>query len=72
MHLRDQHANGKWCEALGEGDVDFVEIGKTLKDIHYNGDVVIELAFENDFQPTRPLKETLKMSREYLKKTTGI
>lgn len=72
LHLRDQFKNGKWCEALGEGDVDFVEIGKTLKDIQFDGDVVIELAFENDFEPTRPLKETLKMSREYLKKTTGI
>jgi sugar phosphate isomerase/epimerase len=72
MHLRDQYADGRWSEALGEGDVDFWEIGRTLKEIHFNGDVVIELAFENDFEPTRPLKETLKMSRENLKQTTGI
>lgn len=72
LHLRDQYANGKWSEALGEGDMDFVEIGKVLKEINFDGDVVIELAFENDFKPTRPLKETLKMSREYLRSTTGI
>jgi len=52
--------------------MDFVEIGKVLKEINFDGDVVIELAFENDFKPTRPLKETLKMSREYLRSTTGI
>jgi len=72
LHLRDQYKNGRWSEALGEGDVDFVEIGDTLKRIHFDGDVIIELAFENEFEPTRPLKESLKMSREYLKKTTGI
>lgn len=72
LHLRDQYASGKWCEALGEGDVDFVEIGKKLKEIDYSGDVIIELAFEGDFEPSRPLKETLKMSRDHLKKTTGI
>lgn len=72
MHIRDQYKNGKWSEALGEGDVDFVEIGQKLKEIQFDGDVVIELAFENGFKPTRPLKETLKLSRKYLKKTTGI
>ncbi len=72
LHLRDQYENGKWSEALGEGDVDFVEIGQKLKEIQFDGDVVIELAFENGFEPTRPLKETLKLSRKNLKKTTGI
>lgn len=72
LHLRDQYTNGKWSEALGEGDVDFTEIGKTLKEIRFDGDVIIELAFEGDFNRTRPLKETLKMSRDYLKQTTGI
>ncbi len=72
MHLRDQLANGKWPEALGEGDVDFKKIGQTIRSIDFKGDIIIELAFENDFIPTRPLKETMKMSRDYLKKTTGI
>lgn len=72
LHLRDQYKNGKWSEALGEGDVDFVEIGNKLKEIKFDGDVIMELAFENDFTPTRPIKETLKMSRKHLKETTGI
>ncbi len=72
LHLRDQYADGRWSEALGEGVVDFAEIGDTLEEIHFTGDVIIELAFENGFEPTRPLKESLRMSRDYLKKTTGI
>lgn len=72
LHLRDQYKNGKWSEALGEGDVDFAEIGDTLNDIGFSGDIIIELAFENNFTPTRPIKESLKMSREYLAKTVGV
>lgn len=72
MHLRDQLLNGKWAEALGEGNVDYKEIGKTIRDNKFKGDVIIELAFEKDFVPTRPIKESLKMSREYLKQTAGI
>lgn len=72
LHLRDQYENGLWSESLGEGDMDFVEIGKKLKEIKFDGDVMIELAFENNFTPSRSIKESLKMSRKYLKKTTGI
>ncbi|HEC41547.1 MAG TPA: sugar phosphate isomerase/epimerase [Bacteroides sp.] len=72
MHLRDQLQNGKWPESLGEGDVDFVEIGDTLKDIGFQGDVVIELAHEKGFTPTRALRDSIKMSRDYVRKTMGI
>jgi hypothetical protein len=43
-----------------------------LKRLVKLGDAIIELAFEGGFKPIRPLKETLKMSRDYLRKTTGI
>ncbi len=71
MHLRDQ-ANNKWTEALGEGDTDFAAIGNTIREIQFNGDIVIELAIDRGTFPTRPVKELLKTSREYLKKTTGF
>lgn len=71
IHLRDELNNGKWPESLGEGDVDFKKIGNALEEIDFEGDLVIELAHEGDFSPTRPIKESLKMSREYLKKKTG-
>jgi sugar phosphate isomerase/epimerase len=72
MHLRDQLKEGKWPESLGEGNVDFKEISDVLKEINFEGDAVIELAHENGFIRTRPLRESLKMSREYMKKTMGI
>ncbi|MFC2090598.1 sugar phosphate isomerase/epimerase family protein [Bacteroidota bacterium] len=63
IHLRDQLINGNWSESIGEGDVNFKEIGKTIKSIDFKGDLVIELAHDNEFKPTRPIKESLKMSR---------
>jgi sugar phosphate isomerase/epimerase len=71
LHLRDQLANGKWPESIGEGNVDFKEIGDTLRTIAFKGDLVIELAHEDGFEPTRPIKESLKMSRETIRSTMG-
>ncbi|MFW5832065.1 MAG: sugar phosphate isomerase/epimerase family protein [Prolixibacteraceae bacterium] len=72
LHLRDQLENGKWPESLGEGDVDYGKIAETMDDIDFKGDVVVELAHENNFEPTRPIRESLKMSREFLQKEMGI
>ena len=72
MHLRDQLANGKWPESMGEGNVNFSEIADVLKEINFEGDAIIELAHENGFVRTRPLKESLKMSRDFMRKTMGI
>ncbi len=71
IHLRDQFSNGLWPESLGEGDVDFAEVGEVLNSIDFDGDLVIELAHEGGFVPTRPIKESLKMSREYMQDTMG-
>jgi len=72
LHLRDQLSNGKWPESLGEGNVNFKEIADVMKEINFQGTAVIELAHESGFVKTRPLKESLKMSREYMRKTMGI
>ena len=71
MHLRDQKADGTWPEAMGEGVTDFVAIGKELHKINFSGDMAIELAHERNFKLTRPLRESLKMSREYVRRTMG-
>jgi sugar phosphate isomerase/epimerase len=71
LHLRDQQADGKWSEAMGEGSTDFVAISKALHDINFSGVAVIELAHEASFHPTRPLRESLKMSREFVRRTMG-
>lgn len=72
LHLRDQQADGKWSEAMGEGDMDYVAIGRALREINFRGDAMIELAHEQGFQLTRPLRESLKMSREFVRKTLGF
>ena len=72
MHLRDQLSNGKWPESMGEGNVNFREIADVMKEINFRGDAIIELAHENGFVRTRPLKESLKMSRDFMRKTMGI
>jgi len=72
VHLRDQKADGKWSEAMGEGAMDYAAIGKALRAIGFCGPAVIELAHEGGFQPTRPLRESLKMSREFVRETMGF
>jgi sugar phosphate isomerase/epimerase len=69
MHIRDQYANGKWTEFLGEGVTDFPAIAKTFKDINYNGKAAIELAFDDP--PKNAVKEDWKLSREYVRKVFG-
>ncbi len=71
LHLRDQKKDGKWSEALGEGDMDYVAIAGALREINFTGHAVIELAHERGFQLTRPLRESLKMSREFVRKVLG-
>lgn len=71
MHLRDQKKDGRWVEAMGEGDTDFVAIAAALREINFSGDAVIELAHEKDFKPTRPFRESEKMSREFVRVTFG-
>ena len=66
MHIRDQKADGKWTEAVGEGVTDFPAIAKTLKDINYKGKAAVELAF--DSLPTRAVKDDWKQSRQYVRK----
>lgn len=72
LHLRDQRADGQWSEAMGEGDMDYAAIGQALERAGFSGDAVIELAHERAFVPTRPIRESFKMSREFVRKTVGF
>ena len=71
LHLRDQAADGRWTGALGEGAMDYVSIAAALRDVGFAGDAVIELAYERDFELPRPLRESLSMSREFVRSTLG-
>lgn len=70
-HLRDQKADGVWSEAMGEGSLDYRAVARALREVGFAGDVAIELAHPSGFQPTRPLRESLKMSREYVRRVMG-
>lgn len=69
MHIRDQNAEGKWTETVGDGVMDFPAIAKALHDINYSGRAAIELAFEEP--PVNEVKESWKKSREYVKDVFG-
>ncbi|HVG16767.1 MAG TPA: TIM barrel protein, partial [Chitinophagaceae bacterium] len=71
LHIRDQYADGKWTEYLGQGVTDFAAIAKALSEQKFHGDVAVELAFPADLVPVNPLKEDWKVSREYVRKTFG-
>ncbi len=70
-HLRDRKADGVWSEAMGEGAIDYAAIARAFREVKFQGDVAIELAHPAGFVPTRPLRESLKISREFVRKTFG-
>ncbi|WP_157618272.1 sugar phosphate isomerase/epimerase family protein [Spirosoma spitsbergense] len=72
MHLRDHLWTGVWSESVGEGIMDFGAIARELKALNYSGDMLVELAFPAGFKPTRPIRESLKMSRQTIKKQFGV
>lgn len=71
LHLRDRGPDGVWTEAMGEGVIDYPAIGRALRDIGFAGDVAIELAHPPGLKLTRPLRESWRISREYVRKTLG-
>jgi sugar phosphate isomerase/epimerase len=70
-HLRDQKADGKWCEAMGEGTTDYAAIAVAFRKARFHADVAIELAHERDFQPTRSYGESFAISRKYVRRVMG-
>ncbi len=71
LHLRDQLPDKTWVEALGEGRMDYDAIRVALQKIRFSGDAVIELAHPRDLKLTRPLRESLKISRQFVREKLG-
>jgi inosose dehydratase len=67
LHLRNAR-NGVWMEDLAPGDVDYREVAAWLKEVGYQGYLLVELAYEKETRPTRPLEEDLRRSRLYAEK----
>ena len=70
-HVRDRKADGVWPEAMGEGATDFAAIGREFHHMHFHGSMAIELAHPTGFRTTRPLRESIKTSREYVRRVMG-
>jgi sugar phosphate isomerase/epimerase len=47
LHPRDQHADGRWSEALGEGDMAYAAIARALQRIGFSG---VAVAVDNQNQ----------------------
>jgi sugar phosphate isomerase/epimerase len=70
-HLRNEKADGKWPEDLTEGVIDYRAVGEALRAMSFQGDLMIELAHEPTFTPTRPFGVSIRRSREYVKQVIG-
>jgi inosose dehydratase len=71
MHLRNSK-QGVWMEDFGPGDLDYQPVASYLREIKFNGYLVVELAYEKGTQVTRPLTEDLRLSRLYTEKIFGL
>jgi sugar phosphate isomerase/epimerase len=69
MHIRDQYADGKWTEYLGQGVTNFPAIAEALHKVNFKGRAAIELAF--DAPPVNPVRDDWKTSRQYVKNVFG-
>ena len=72
IHIRDYHLGGDRTQALGEGEVNYSNLGKLLEDLEFEGDLVVELALPSGTRPDRPIAELLQTSREHIRSCMGI
>ena len=71
VHLRNSK-NGVWLESFADGDIDYRKVAAHLRKIGFQGYLVIELAYDKDTAITRPLVESLRLSREYAEEVFGV
>jgi sugar phosphate isomerase/epimerase len=70
-HLRNRKADGTWPEDMTEGVIDYAAIGRLLHQVGFSGHLMIELAHEPKFTPTRTYGESVRISREYVRRVMG-
>lgn len=71
VHLRNSK-DGIWLEDLADGDVNYHDVATYLKSIGYRGYLTVELAWDPTTTITRPLAESLKISRLYAEKVFSV
>ncbi len=70
LHLRNIR-HGVQQERLAEGDINLEEIAASLRQIMYDGLLVVELLYGKDTPRTRPLIADLSLSRLYVQQVFG-
>ena len=71
MHLRNS-IEGVWSEDLGDGDLDMRKIERILYENGFAGPITVELAIEEATPKTRPLMESQRKSRDYVREVFGV
>lgn len=71
LHLRNSRG-GVWSEEFGEGDIDYQAIAGCLRQLGFQGWLIVELAYSKETRQTRPLEENLRLSRRYAEKVFGL
>jgi inosose dehydratase len=71
LHLRND-MQGVWMEDFGPGDIDYQKVADYLKQINFNGYLVVELAYEKDTKIARSLEEDLRLSKLYAERVFGL
>jgi len=66
LHIRNSR-DGVWSEDFGDGDMDYREVRALLEKYAFAGPILVELAYEPATEITRPLKEDLRRSRDYVR-----
>jgi inosose dehydratase len=68
LHLRNA-SGGIWTQSLAEGDYDYQPLREHLKQIGFDGYLVVELAWNPKTVKTRTLRENLQHSRQWAEET---
>jgi inosose dehydratase len=71
VHLRNSK-NGVWLEDFSDGDIDYGKVADRLRKIGFRGYLMVELAYDKETAITRPLVDSLRISREYAEKVFGV
>ncbi len=71
VHVRNSR-DGIWLEDVREGDVDYVQIARALREANFTGTYTVELAYEPRTVRTRSIEADLRDSREFVRRTFGM
>ena len=71
LHLRQSH-NGVWAETFEDGDIDYREVDRLLRQAGFDGWLIVENSHEEKTGAHRPLAEIQAESREYVRRVFGV